>query len=90
VRYWTKAEDVLLGTMSDEDLAKKLGRPKMGVSLRRQQFKIPVFAPQRVRWTPADDALFGRFSNEEIVRRLGRTILSVKGRRFRVEKTPPH
>jgi len=78
----------LLGTMTDEQLAKKLNRPKMGISLRRQRLKIPIFGSLRPKWTPAADELFAKHSYVEIARRLGRTISSVQNRRFRLGIPP--
>jgi hypothetical protein len=40
---WTPAQDALLGTMPDPDLARKLGCPAMAVFYRRRKLKIPPF-----------------------------------------------
>lgn len=85
-RPWTNAEEALLGTMTDEELAKKLDRSKIGIGVRRQRLNVPIFAPLRQPWSAADDALFRKFSNGEIVRRLGRTLSSVQNRRFRLAR----
>lgn len=39
---WTQEEDVKLGTMSDVDLALKIGRSVDAVYLRRMRLKIPA------------------------------------------------
>jgi hypothetical protein len=40
---WTKADDRLLGTMPDAELAARLGRSKTAIELRRQQRRIAPF-----------------------------------------------
>jgi hypothetical protein len=40
---WTKAEDSLLGTNTDEAIARILGRAESGVTVRRKRLQIPVY-----------------------------------------------
>jgi hypothetical protein len=42
-RPWTSAEDSLLGTMSDTELAARLDRHIATVCIRRQKFGVPNF-----------------------------------------------
>ena len=44
---WTAAEIELLGTDRDEVIARKLGRSKAAVAVKRIQLKIPVFQDRR-------------------------------------------
>jgi hypothetical protein len=44
---WTEEQVRLLGTMTDEDLAVKIGRSPNAVRLRRTRFGIPTFRGRR-------------------------------------------
>jgi hypothetical protein len=84
VRPWAKEEDALLGTMRDEELAKRLGRSVMGIALRRQHAKVAKFGRVRTYWSVKEDRLLGTAPDEEIAKRLGRSQKSVTSRRFRL------
>jgi hypothetical protein len=47
-RLWTPAEDKLLGTMPDPQLAAKLGRSRSSVQHHRKQYHLPPFEPEAV------------------------------------------
>ena len=68
---WTAQEDALLGTMPDELLAARLGRPLSGVLTRRHDLNLPTFAPKVRLWTPEEDALLGTDLDKAIAIRLG-------------------
>ena len=85
VKY-TPEEDKLLGTMSDADLARLLGRPRVGVEARRIKFKIPKFDPKLHLWTPQEDALLGTMTDKELAARLGVSWTAVAHRRRRLCK----
>jgi DNA-binding CsgD family transcriptional regulator len=79
---WTTAEDKLLGTMTDRDLAQRLGRPQQVIRERRRQLAIATFYPAGRRpWTQAEEELLGTMSDQQLARRLKRTPESVKTRR---------
>lgn len=44
---WSPAEDSLLGSASDRDVAEALARPLKAVRLKRQRLGIPAFKPGR-------------------------------------------
>ena len=45
-RYWTPAEDALLGTLPDRELGKKLGRTKVAIRNRRHVLGKAAFRKQ--------------------------------------------
>src|SRR5256885_1152393 len=53
VDWWLDQEIKLLGTMPDEDLARRLGRPVKTVRSKRQRLHIPIFASKSQPWMPA-------------------------------------
>jgi hypothetical protein len=46
-RRWTAAEEKLLGTMSDQAVARKLGRGVGTVQGRRNRLRIPIYSTSR-------------------------------------------
>ena len=44
---WTDEELALLGTMSDDDLAERLGRTLAAVEMKRNLHHIPIFLDRR-------------------------------------------
>src|SRR5882724_6344233 len=83
-RLWTKAEDHQLGTISDRELARRLGRTLDAVVCRRVNFGIPKFGALRHYWDARQEAMLGKFSDEEVARRLNRSLDSVSVRRARL------
>jgi hypothetical protein len=81
LRPWQPAEDKLLGTASDRELARRLGRSLS--SVRQRMTQLGVQSPLR-HWTAADDALLGKMLDEAVARRLGRTVRAVSTRRQRL------
>ena len=86
-RRWTAAEDALLGTMRDEEVASRTGRPLSGILQRRHNKNIPLTVRQKRLWSPVEDKLVGTAPDAEIAARLQRPIKSVQGRRLEVEAT---
>ena len=79
---WTTAEDKLLGTMKDRDLAQRLGRPLEAVRERRRRLSIAHYYPDYRRlWTPAEEQLLGTMPDERLARRLKRSVETVRTRR---------
>jgi hypothetical protein len=54
---WTQAEEALLGTMPDEELARKLSRAENTVRVKRCKLGIPN--PSGPCWTAEELALLG-------------------------------
>lgn len=83
---WTPAEDRLLGTKPDTQIAAQLGRSRAQVRLRRIAMgRAPVVkAATRFAWTPDQDHLLGTASDGAIARQLGRTRFSVQLRRLKL------
>jgi hypothetical protein len=79
---WEFGEDRLLGTMSDEDVARRLGRTVRATLLRRQQLQIQKFQSRRRPWTEAEERLLGTMSDRRFARRFQRSVGSVKTRRY--------
>ena len=80
-RPWQPREDALLGTASDVEIARRLGRTVANVSHRRHRLGIPSHGH---RWTPEADALLGRMPDQKLGRRLGCTAKAVARRRERL------
>ncbi len=78
---WAADEERLLGTVSDQDLARRLGRSLRAISLRRRKLRIPKFHSQRRPWTQAEDALLGTMSDRKFARKFKRGVRSVIVRR---------
>jgi hypothetical protein len=78
---WLPEDDALLGTISDQEVARRLGRSATSVKARRARQGI---ASCRHWWTPGQDVLLGKFPDEELARRLGRTTEAVLARRERL------
>src|SRR6266581_3126437 len=78
---WTPEEDKLLGTESDEVIAKKLGRTFIAVSYRRQQKHIPTAGKQYRAWTGEEEKLLGTDTDTAIALHLHRSAIDVRWRR---------
>jgi DNA-binding CsgD family transcriptional regulator len=78
---WRAEDDAMLGTVSDQEIASRLGRSATSVKARRTRLGI---ASNRHWWTPGQDVLLGKFPDEELARRLGRSIEAVRARRERL------
>jgi hypothetical protein len=74
-------QDQLLGTATDEEIARQLHRKPSAVKWRRRELHIPKFASKNRRYSAAEDTLLGTASDEEIARRLNRPLSSVLTRR---------
>src|ERR1039458_163346 len=79
-RSWTGDEDALLGVLSDQEVAQRLGRTFAAVRARRiHSGKRDPSA--RSLWKPEEDRLLGTASDTEIAKQLNRTCGAVKSRR---------
>lgn len=79
---WTAAELKLLGTVPDEVLARRLGRSRNEVQVKRIARRMPVVCgPHNKRWTREEDSLLGTIADGELARRLKRSVAAVGARR---------
>jgi hypothetical protein len=79
LRFWTAAEDALLGTAPDRVVARRLTRSVASVAQRRNGLGVPPV--KRPGWSPAEDALLGTLPDKELAARLGRSRGAVRGHR---------
>jgi hypothetical protein len=79
---WTPEEERLLGTVTDRELARRLGRTVLAVQARRVIRRIPSVLPTARHWTPREDALLGTKTDAEVGRLLGRGATGVRRRRM--------
>jgi hypothetical protein len=75
---WTEENLAILGTVSDNELVRKLGIIAGRVFWKREKLSIPAFF---VRWSPAEIALLGTDTDRNVARLLGRSELAVKNQR---------
>jgi hypothetical protein len=81
-KLWTAGDRALLGTMSDDVLARKLNRPIGGVMERRRIHHILSYGRLEKLWKPWEDRLLGTAPDSKIARRLRRTLIAVSARRW--------
>ena len=79
---WTPEQLKLLGTMSDVQLAKRLGCSPAVISKKRRKLGIPAFgrAPNKHAWGTTELGLLG-FPDAEVARITGRTVAEVAAKR---------
>ena len=80
-RMWSAAEESLVGTRPDREVARMLKRSVGAVGARRQLKGIPYQNPAMSRWTAKELALMGRVSDVEVVARTGRPRKNVQCKR---------
>jgi hypothetical protein len=81
-RLFTPEEDALLGTATDIEIGKRLGRHPSSVQARLLRLGMRKSNPRKRRpWTPEEDALLGTATDTEIAARLDRHIATVCLRR---------
>lgn len=79
---WTPEMDALLGTMTDNNLAEKIGCHNSTVWKRREQLAICAYG--RINWTPEIDALLGTMPDGDLAERIGCSLTAVRKRRERL------
>jgi hypothetical protein len=82
-RPWGPEEELLLGTMSDAALARRLGRTRAAVAQRRSRVG-KVRRPRGRAWTPEEEALLHSLPPEEVARLTGRSPMAIAIRRTRL------
>lgn len=86
---WTPAQEALLGTVPDEEVARRIGRSEKGVREKREELGIPNAGPTHRRWTRRELRLLGRMPDAEIARRTGRMSARVRHKRRALEIPAP-
>ena len=74
-------EIALLGTMPDEELARKLGRSVNAILSQRAASGIPNPAPRRKYWLPKEIELLGKMSDAKIAEIVGCDVECVRSKR---------
>lgn len=87
-RIWSDEEIAMLGTMSDVDLAEKLGIPKANVTSRRHKLGIAPFNAHKSittrPWTDKEIALLGAMPDASVAHMTNRALNSVQQMRHRM------
>jgi hypothetical protein len=68
---WSDADLALLGTLTDDEVARRTGRSWNAVRQKREELGIPN--PAAGRWAAEEIALLGTRADEEVARGLGRS-----------------
>ncbi len=79
---WTADEDRLLGKLTDEEVARKLGYPVTRVRRRRHLLGMPSNNPDHRHWTKEEIALLGTRPDREVVPLVNRTLSNVRNKRL--------
>src|SRR5262249_52748135 len=79
---WKPEEVALLGTLPDEEGARRLGRSISAVSQKRRREGIPNPSPRPGSWTAAEDNAVRTLKPEEAAAATGRTLTAVYTRGF--------
>jgi hypothetical protein len=88
-RPWTPREDRLLGTRTDEAVARLIDRHWGTVAARRRRLGIPATVERRP-WTPKEDRLIGTASDEALSKKLGRprTTIGLRRNKLGIPRCP--
>jgi hypothetical protein len=84
-RPWTKAEEKLLGSDTDEEIGRRLDRDRATAGDHRRQLRIPPKVPD---WTQEEIELLGTVPDRQLAQQLGRTLFSVQNRRLKLGIPP--
>lgn len=86
--HWTSAEEKLLGTAPDRDVARLIGRTEWAVKARRLKLHLPAISPPRAKrrggWTSEMDERLGTAPDAEIAEQVGKSVSAVTHRRRRL------
>lgn len=77
---WTTDMDGLLGTVSDNELAKRFDMPIIRVRQRRLALGVEPFQPDQRQWSAEEDALLGEHSIQDVAARLNISSSQVRKR----------
>jgi hypothetical protein len=80
---WTAKELALLGTVSDDAIAERIGRTPNAVRIMRDRLGIPRpnYRDGHRRWTEEELALLGAADDEAIARQINRPASAVRSKR---------
>ncbi len=78
------AENALLGTIPDQQVARRLKMNVERVKAHRHYLDIPIFKPKTHRWTPDGDRLLSERPDVQVAMFLGITEGAVRHRRIRL------
>ena len=79
---WSVEEDALLGKLTDEEVARKLGYPVRRVRRRRQLLGRRNPNPRHRHWTKEEVALLGTRPDREVAPLVKRTLNNVRAKRL--------
>jgi hypothetical protein len=79
--WWSDEEVTLLGTVPDEEVARRTGRTPDACRSKRQLLGIPNPSRRPDGWTEEEDNLVRRLPPRQAARRTGRTVAAVYRRR---------
>jgi hypothetical protein len=79
---WKPEEVALLGTLPDDELARRPGRSLIAVSTKRRRLGIASASPRPRSWTNAEDKAVRTLAPAEAATATGRTLQAVYTRRF--------
>jgi hypothetical protein len=86
---WTDSQTELLGTDTDENIAKILGIGAVAVGRRRRLLGIPSYCQSTVSMVPPEaDRLLGTMSDAALAAKLGVSLASVYKRRTKIGIAP--
>ena len=80
-RAWTPAEEALLGTRPDRELAQEMNRSVVAVAARRRRRKIPCPNPLVHPWKDSEIALLRQLPDAAVAQRTGHPLRSVQSKR---------
>src|SRR5437667_11654279 len=83
LRPWTKEEKALLGSATDAEIARRIGRDRQAVRLKRVLLHLPATRPLRA-WTDKEERILGTMPDEKAANLLGRSRQSVATHRRRL------
>jgi len=79
---WSVAADALLGKLSDEEVAGRLGYSVTRVRRRRHLLGVPCCNPTNRPWTKAEIALLGTRPDREVAPLVNRSLANVRYKRL--------
>jgi hypothetical protein len=80
---WQARHLALLGTMTDREVARRIGVSTTTVANKRSQLGIPAFMPRppRIEWTAEKIERLGKLTDSQVAREMGVCTLSVRSKR---------
>jgi hypothetical protein len=79
--WWTPEDIALLGTVPDEEVARRTGRTAAAV--RRKRWELAIPGPASNRWTAAEVALLATLPDREVAEKAGRSVQAVVLKRIK-------